>query len=202
MADTYVYDDSSVAKPASADDLIRDTNGFTNPNLHRRIHPVNGLPYPYVQSVGLTWAEANSLGYTWRNSAGECSDFYDSDYYPSEAVVTPEQDSSSAVRDLFPIKVAELPDEPIANVIYDFNGILYIYVVNELGDYGWQVFADSDGDAVIGSQVISAINERKNKKYSPSTYILNIQNRDSYRRKIDHYVSADESKDSSHNEIP
>ena len=80
MPQDYVYDIDEVARPASQDDLVRDRNGFTNPNLHRRVHPVNGLPLEYITAIGLTWAGANELGLTWENSAGEYSDFYNSDY--------------------------------------------------------------------------------------------------------------------------
>lgn len=81
MADTVIiYDTTEVAVPASQNDLARDNTGFTNPNLHRRIHPVNGLPLEYITAIGLTWAQANELGLTWRNSAGEYKDFYNSDY--------------------------------------------------------------------------------------------------------------------------
>lgn len=77
---TYInYDE--IAKPASAADLVRDANGFTNPNLHRRVHSVNGLPYLYAQYVGLTWGQAADMGLSWVNNAGEYADYYDSDYY-------------------------------------------------------------------------------------------------------------------------
>lgn len=200
MADIIpIYDESEVAKPASADDLIRDANGFTNPNLHRRIHPINSLPYPYVQTIGLTWAEANARGYTWNNSAGLCKNFYDSDYYPDMMVV-------NDVETRVPTTWGAISQDT-------WQGVS----VNTWDEIRWQegeVVEDdflspsefgkviTNNDAINYGRTITEINQRKNKKYSPSEYILHIQNRDSFRRKSDNYKSPDESMDSSHSEIP
>ena len=197
-----VYDLDSVAKPATKDDLVRDSNGFTHPNLHRRIHPVNGLPFKYIKQVNLTWKQAKELKYTWNNSAGLCVDYFESDYNDSMAVVTPEQDSATAVRDVFPIAVTELPSNPKMYTIYEFDGQLLTYAPNAIGVVEWMPFEDADGNCVVSRQSISPKNVRKSKKGTPSKYILNIQSRDSYRREIDDYTSATAHTDTSHNEIP
>lgn len=197
-----VYDTDSIAKPATEEDLVRDSNGFTHPNLHRRIHPVNGLPFKYTKQVNLTWKQAKELNYTWNNSAGLCTDYFESDYNDSMAVITPEQESETAMRDIFPIVVTELPSDPKMYAIYEFEGQLLTYAPNDIGVVEWMQFKDANGDCVLSRQSISPKNVRKSKKGAPSKYILNIQSRDSYRREIDDYTSSMAHTDTSHNEIP